>query len=50
MLRSSETRDNVESGTAGGMSRENVELQKLVMILVLYNALVLKSMSKLVLY
>ena len=42
-------RENVERGTEGGMVRENVELQ-LVIILVLYSAMVLKSMSKLVLY
>ncbi len=45
MLRSSEVRDSVERGTEGGMARENMELQKLVMILVLYGAMVLKSMS-----
>ncbi len=49
MLRSSEMRDNVERGTEGGMARENVELQKWVMILVLYGVTVLKLMSKLVL-
>ena len=31
-------------------ARENVELQKLVMILVIYGAMVLVSMSKLVWY
>ncbi len=36
MLRSRETRDNVERGTECGMSRDNVELRKLVLILVLY--------------
>ncbi len=34
----SEARDIVERGTEGGMSRENVELRKLTMILVLYGA------------
>ncbi len=34
----SDTRDIVERGTEGGISRENVELQKLGMILVLYGA------------
>ncbi len=34
-------RENVERGAGGGMSRENVELQKLVRILVLYDARVL---------
>ncbi len=50
MLRSREARENIERGTAGGMSRENVELQKMVMILVLYSAIVLMLMSKLVQY
>ncbi len=31
-------RKNVEQGAEGGMSRENVVLQKLAMILVLYGA------------
>ncbi len=44
---SSVARENVERGTEGGMPRENMELQKLTMILVLYDAIVLKSMSKL---
>ncbi len=44
---SSVARENVERGTEGGMPRENMELQKLAMILVLYDAIVLKSMSKL---
>ncbi len=34
-------RENVERGAGGGMSRENVELRKLVRILVLYDARVL---------
>ncbi len=46
MLRSSEMSDNVERGTEGGRSRDNVELQKLAMILVLYSAMLLKSMLK----
>ncbi len=49
MLRSHKTRDNVERGTECGMLRDNVELQKLVLILVLYGVMVLKSMPKLVL-
>ncbi len=32
---------NVEQGTGGGLVRENVELRKLVAILVLYDARVL---------
>ncbi len=38
MLRVSEARDNVERGTEGGMARENVGLQKLAIILILYSA------------
>ena len=34
-------RENVERYAGGGMVRENVELQKLVMILVLYDVMVL---------
>ncbi len=34
-------RENVKRGTESGMSRENMELQKLMMILVLYGAMVL---------
>ncbi len=34
-------KENVEWGGGGGMARENVELWKLVMILVLYNVMVL---------
>ncbi len=34
-------RENVERGAGGGMVRENVELRKLAMILVLYDAMVL---------
>ncbi len=37
----SESRDIVERGAESGMVRENVELRKLVMILVLYDARVL---------
>ncbi len=33
-----EARENVERGVEGGMSRENVVLQKLAKILVLYGA------------
>ncbi len=36
--------------TEGGMVEENVEIQKLVMILILYNAMVPKLILKLVLY
>ncbi len=50
MLRSSEMRENIERGTEGGMARENMELQKLMMILVLYGAMVLVLTSKLVWY
>ncbi len=32
---------NVERGAEGGLARENVELRKLVAILVLYDAMVL---------
>ncbi len=32
-------KENVEQGAGGGMVRENMEPQKLVMILVLYNAM-----------
>ncbi len=49
MLRWGVVRENVKRGTEGGMSRENVGLRKL-MILVLYGMMVLKLMSKLVLY
>ncbi len=42
-------RDNIERGTECGMLRDNVELQKLALILILYGAMVLKSMPKLVL-
>ena len=41
MLKSSEARDNIERGTEGGMVRENVELQKLMMILVLCDVMML---------
>ncbi len=34
-------RENIERGAESGMARENVELQKLAIILVLYNARVL---------
>ncbi len=34
-------RENIERGAESGMVRENVELQKLMMILVLYNVRVL---------
>ncbi len=34
-------RENIERGAGGGMSRENVELRKLAIILVLYDARVL---------
>ncbi len=34
-------RENVEQGAESGMARENVELQKLAIILVLYNGRVL---------
>ncbi len=40
----------MERSTKGGMLRENMEPWKLAMILVLYSAIVLKSMLKLVLY
>ncbi len=50
MLRLSIVRENVERGTEGGMSRENMELWKLAMILVLYSVMVLKLVLKLVLY
>ena len=43
MLRSSETRDDIKRGTECGMARENMELQKLVMILVLYGVMVLSQ-------
>ncbi len=46
-LRLSAAVENVEQGAEGGMARENMELQKLVMILVLYGVMVLKLMSKL---
>ncbi len=38
-----EARDNIERGAEGGMARENVELQKLAMILVLCSAMVLSQ-------
>ncbi len=38
----------MELGAEGGVARENVGLQKLAVILILYSAIVLKSMSKLV--
>ncbi len=46
-LRLSVVRVNVKRGTEGGVSRENVELRKLAMVLVLCDAMVAKSMSKL---
>ncbi len=42
MLRLCEMRDNIERGTECGMSRDNVGLRKLVLILVPYGAMVLK--------
>ncbi len=50
MPRFSVVRENMARGTEGGMVKENRELWKLAMILVLYGVMVLKSMSKLVLY
>ncbi len=40
-------RENVERGARGGMSRENIELQKLARILVLYDARVLSRCQNL---
>ncbi len=34
-------RENIEQGAESGMARENMELRKLAMILILYNARVL---------
>ncbi len=41
------TRENIERGTESGMVRENVELQKLAMILVLYDVRVLSRCENL---
>ncbi len=38
---------NVERGAEGGLARENVELQKLVAILVLYDAMMLSRCQNL---
>ena len=47
-LRLSVVRENMEKCAEGGIARENMELQKLMMILVLYGVIVLRSMSKLI--
>ncbi len=41
---------NVERGAGSGLAKENVELRKLVVILVLYEAMVLSRCRKLVWY
>ncbi len=42
-LRLSVAGENMKRGSEGGMARENMELQKLAMILVLYSAIVLSQ-------
>ncbi len=36
-------RENMKQGAEGGMARENMELQKLVVVLILYNVMVLSQ-------